>query len=232
MKGITRKGGSYLARLSVGAIRQRKTFNPKDYVTEEAAYEAAKVWLLAQQEAVREFATGKQSKYRIRDEVILTQELLKEYLHYDALTGVFTWLKSKANSVKVGNIAGCTDNNNYIVFSLFNKMYKAHRLAYMYMEGFLPVEGMLIDHIDRNASNNAWNNLRLSTYSQNLCNSVTKVGVSGIKGVTFLYKVGRWRGNVELAGKKLVKDFKTVEEAAAWVREAREQLHGEFTNHG
>ena len=230
MKGITRRADTYIARVQVGDIRRRRSFSTPEYNTIAEAYIAATEWLLQQQEDVRQYATG-MSKYRIREDIILTQELLKEHLHYNQDTGVFTWVKPIANSLQVGDLAGCYDGDGYRIISLYNKPYKAHRLAFLYMEGVLPPEDIDVDHIDRIASNNAWNNLRLATRSQNQFNSVTKTGISGIKGVTFI-PPNKWRGNVQVKGSVKAKLFFTIEEAANWVRETREELHEEFTNHG
>ena len=43
-------------------------------------------------------------------------------------------------------------------------IYRAHRLAFLYMKGYIP---KLIDHKDRNGLNNKWNNLREANKSTN-----------------------------------------------------------------
>ena len=76
----------------------------------------------------------------------LTQERLKELLHYDPETGYFTWKISPNNAVKVGSVAG-TSMNNYIRIIIDHKAYLAHRLAFLYMEGYFPEHE--VDHINR-----------------------------------------------------------------------------------
>ena len=34
----------------------------------------------------------------------ITQDRLKEYLHYNKYTGLFTWIKPTSNRVKIGHI--------------------------------------------------------------------------------------------------------------------------------
>lgn len=103
--------------------------------------------------------------------VMLTQEKLKELLHYNPQTGFFTWVKSKGRA-KAGSIAGCPDKDGYILIGINRKLYKAHRLAFIYMEGSEPSHD--VDHINRVTGDNRWSNLRHATRSQNNINRKCK----------------------------------------------------------
>lgn len=59
----------------------------------------------------------------------LTQSELKRQLHYDPDTGIFTRLISNCNSVKVGEIAGRANPYGYVIITVNNEGYRAHRLA-------------------------------------------------------------------------------------------------------
>jgi len=71
-------------------------------------------------------------------------------------------------------------------------MYKAHRLAWMYVHGYMPVEQ--IDHINRVRNDNRISNLRLASQKQNNENkSLGRNNTSGVTGVTFQKNHGKWR---------------------------------------
>jgi len=89
----------------------------------------------------------------------ITQEKLKEEMHYDPETGLFTWLISRAKRVKVGDIAGGKNNNGCILITLFGQRYLAHRLAFLYMTGSLPSDQIV--HINQAKDDNSWTNIRL-----------------------------------------------------------------------
>src|SRR6266704_128840 len=99
--------------------------------------------------------------------MMLTQQRLKELLSYDPLTGVFLWRVKRCNKMP-GDVAGCNKNRNYTVVYVEGKSYRAHRLAWFYMTGEWPAT--FLDHRDMNKHNNAWENLRLATKSQNQAN--------------------------------------------------------------
>lgn len=88
-----------------------------------------------------------------------------------------------------------------------------------------------IDHIDRNPSNNAWNNLRLATDQQNLTNKpVSPKNKLGVKGVrrSKRKRVG-YIATIKRDGKsRYLGCFKTIEEAKAAYDAAGQILHGEF----
>lgn len=111
----------------------------------------------------------------------LTQERLKELLHYDPDTGIFTWKVSLSRSVKVGFIVG-SFSGGYLVTSIYKKIYPLHRLAFLYMEGYFPEYE--VDHINRDTKDNRWGNLREVSHSCNMRNArISKSNTSGVVGV-------------------------------------------------
>ena len=112
---------------------------------------------------------------------MITQSELKKILHYNPLTGVFTWLVPLSNQVKVGDVAGTLDNKGYRRIG-FGRAYKrAHRLAWFYTHGEWPFDQ--IDHINRDRDDNRISNLRPANNQQNCRNrspSMNKFGVVGL----------------------------------------------------
>ena len=158
---------------------------------------------------------------------ILTADLLRETLHYDAETGVLTWLVSRGKAT-VGDVAGAVNSRGYLVVGLYGSLYVAHRLAWMWVYGKWPDSE--IDHINCNRSDNRLVNLREATVSQNRANSsLRKKSVSGFKGVDLYKPTGRWRARV--AYNKLQHNlgyFATAEEAHAAYLVAATKLHGKY----
>ena len=101
---------------------------------------------------------------------ILSQTRLRELLHYEPATGIFTRLvTTNTNNAKAGSVAGCLCPNGYITIGINGKEYLAHRLAYFYMTGDWPPA--MIDHRDTCRHNNVWANLRPATQAENMLNT-------------------------------------------------------------
>ncbi len=113
---------------------------------------------------------------------MLSQERLKELLHYDPETGVFTKLVSRTGRWPAGEVSGTTGPGRRQI-QLDGKIYRSHRLAFLYMTGRWPEHG--VDHIDGNNSNNSWENLREATQSINGKNCKrpyhSPLGVCGVR---------------------------------------------------
>ena len=113
---------------------------------------------------------------------MISQEKLKEVLHYDPDTGIFTWKVSTSNRVKVGDIAGTIQDTGYINISFNGRRYGAHRLAILYKDGYWP-EGT-VDHKDRIRYNNRYDNLREASNQCQMRNcGMNRKNKSGVKGV-------------------------------------------------
>lgn len=140
----------------------------------------------------------------------LTANRLREILHYNSETGVFTWIKAPKGR-KSGDIAG-TKCRGYIRIGIDKKLYAAHRLAWMYKNGIFPCGE--IDHINRNRSDNRFLNLRECTRSINCINKSHPVGCSGITGVYQVKKTGRWAAVIQTNGNRArLGTFLTKDEA-------------------
>ena len=166
-------------------------------------------------------------------------EVLKAYLHYDPISGVFTYKQTIGGRInkKIGDIAGTINKDGYRWISVAGSCEKASRLAWLYMTEKYPPAGLLVDHKNTITFDDSWDNLRLATTSQNMQNkSIDREHSTQIKGIS----TNRSGGNPPTytarltVNKKLVfcKNFKTIEEASVAIKEAREKYHGEFSNHG
>lgn len=90
----------------------------------------------------------------------ITQERLREVLHYDPLEGVFTWrLISKNCCASVGMIAGSRSPQGEVVIGVDGARYRATRLAFLYVTGEWP--NAYVAHLDGVNDNNRFANLRV-----------------------------------------------------------------------
>ena len=107
---------------------------------------------------------------------------IKEFLHYNPDTGVFTWLKSNSNNTKVGQVTGYNEAG-YLRIGVNKKLYRAHRLAWLYYYGEMPKD--CIDHINGITTDNRICNLRACTHAENMQNkkSAKKDSTHGFLGV-------------------------------------------------
>lgn len=169
----------------------------------------------------------------------LTQDRLKELLEYNPETGIFR-RKTSYGAHVAGNRAGTICSNGYRAITIANQAYKEHRLAFLYILGYIPKS---IDHINTDRADNRWINLREATYKENKQNvGLMKSNTSGIKGVNFVVRGGCecYRATIEIQGKCLSKTFNVkqyskegaMKLAIEWVKNKRIELHGEFANHG
>lgn len=145
-------------------------------------------------------------------DVILTQERLKELLHYNPHTGVFTRLSLKSCQKKY--VAGSVITNGYIQIGIDNKRILAHRLAFIYMG--VDMEDLRVDHIDGNKKNNRFSNLRLANFSQNAENKKrSKLGTkSGLMGACHHKQTDKYVSEITTNGvRQYLGIFDTAKEA-------------------
>ena len=144
---------------------------------------------------------------------MITQRRLKDVIHYDPETGVFTWLVDINPRALKGAEAGYV-LKGYRVITLDGKKMQAHRLAFLYMTGAFPTD--IADHINRNQLDNRWSNIRESDKSRNAINTKLYANnTSGFRGVNWHGLHKRWVAKLAVNGKrKFLGEHKTKEAAA------------------
>ena len=158
----------------------------------------------------------------------LNQELLHELFDYN--DGQLHWKVSPKIGVNVGDIAGHIEFRGYKVIKIMGKKYKAHRLVFLYHNGYIP---KVLDHIDNDRTNNRIENLRIATRGQNNQNAkIRKDNTSGVKGVFWNNRTQKWTAALQHNKQKWKKTFDTLEEAKIEIESVRMKLHKEFANHG
>jgi hypothetical protein len=157
-----------------------------------------------------------------------TQDELKALYLYNPETGHFTHLKSRGKG-RAGQTAGNVNANGYVEMRVMNRLFHAHRLAWLYMTGSFPEIPLTVDHINGVRTDNRWGNLRVANWNQQSWNAPAHHhNKSGLKGAWPCRQTGRWVSMLQDGKRRIwLGRFDTAEEAhRAWVKAATE-LRGE-----
>lgn len=163
----------------------------------------------------------------------LTAARLRELLHYDPETGIFTYALGilGRRRVEVGAVAGGLDNEGYRRHSLDNRFHRAHRLAWLYVHGVWPAGE--VDHINGIRDDNRIANLRdvpRLTNSENF-RKARRCNKTGLLGVTSPAKQDKkFTATITAKGvRKSLGRFDTAEEAHQCYLTAKREMHSGCT---
>lgn len=149
-------------------------------------------------------------------------DFVRHLLHYDPLTGVWTWMNPLPHSkMKRGDVAGRIMTSGHRQIRIATGFYYSSRLAWLYMTGEWPKDQ--IDHKNRIKDDDRWENLREATQSLNSFNRDWCEANGDMRGI--LAHGNQFR--VDIGGKYLGL-FKTLEEAKNVRDEALNTMAGPF----
>jgi hypothetical protein len=180
----------------------------------------------------------------------LTQDILKELIHYEPHTGHFYWkFRDKKwfdNPTGPGSASWnsryayaraftSNDKDGYKLGTIFTKGYRAHNIAWLYVYGSWP--NGIIDHINGKPWDNRIENLRDVTKIENDQNkSLARNNKSGIIGVDFWPSASppkQWVARISTGdGKRKFLGYFLTKEEAAESRAKAEIEYGYHENHG
>lgn len=109
-------------------------------------------------------------------------EYILEHTWVDFSTGDVYWTKS-APGRRVDKPIGCRDLNGYIKTSVACIACYCHQIVFLHFYGYWPE---MIDHDNRNRSDNRPENLIETNHSKNALNSkLWETNTTGVKGVSY-----------------------------------------------
>ena len=161
-----------------------------------------------------------------------TKESLETLLSYNPQTGDFFWKYCKGRKDRIGKLAGSVKGiNRYREIFVCGRLYKAHRLAFVFMEVEIPE---FVDHVNGCKSDNRWSNLRPASSADNVRNCwLRKDSTTKLKGTSYHKASGKYGAKIQVCGKRIwLGLYGTPEEAYVAYCEAAKKYHGEFANLG
>ena len=160
----------------------------------------------------------------------MTPTEARELFDYDPESGDLRWKTRAARCVTVGAKAGTLKRDGYVQVTVKKKCYQAHRVAWTVVHGIWP--GSDIDHMNGDRSDNRLANLRCVTREENMQNqrrAHRSNKSSGILGVHFYARTGRWKATIYVNGKNRFLGYHaTADEAATAYARAKEALHSGY----
>lgn len=155
----------------------------------------------------------------------LTAERLKELFSYDKNSGAFT-RRVSVSSAKSGSVAGAS-KDGYLVFNVDGKLYRAHRLAWLYVFGRWPKKHL--DHINGIRNDNRIANLREADNSLNMQNLKGPRSDNKVKllGVCWSKSNKKWIAQIKAPNKpnQYLGGFDDPHEAHAAYLDAKRRIH-------
>lgn len=157
----------------------------------------------------------------------LSAARLRELLHYDPLSGAFTW-RTSGKGRRPDSAAGSVSQHGYVKIGVDGAGQKyAHRLAWLYMTGEWPKYE--IDHIDGDRANNRFANLRdvkAFVNQQNKRKPQSNCD-SGVLGVSWVRSRKHWVAQIRIpgVGNRAIGTFRNKDAAAAAYLAAKRRLH-------
>ena len=125
----------------------------------------------------------------------ITYERVRELFGYRD-DGYLIWKVRTSNRVKIGNIAGCNDHCSYCLIGVDGKIYRSHRLIWLWHHGYMPEHGL--DHRNRVKGDNRVENLRETSDQCNVRNTGNyKHNKSGVKGISRKIN-GKWWAQIKV----------------------------------
>ncbi len=179
-----------------------------------------------------------------------SQEILKQLLDYDPITGQFKWkvrdISFFKDTKKTTATAGMNHFNSqfagkeaftcirtlpaghqYYCGRINYQNVLAHRVAWKWMTG---EDALVIDHDDRDGLNNKWNNLRNVNQGINCKNQkLYSNNTSGHVGVLWQKSSRKWKAQIS---HKVIGYFDDIESAIKAREEAQQSDTAYHPNHG
>lgn len=155
--------------------------------------------------------------------LMISQQQLKEQLHYDPESGKFTRLVAASNNVRVGDVAG-QKYDGYVRIQVLGVRRMAHCLAWFYMTGNYPTGE--IDHRNGIRDDNRWGNLREGDHFINQQNirRARSTSTTGKLGVS--RKKNKFQSSIRVNGKKMhLGTFATADLAHQAYLSAKRKYH-------
>ena len=174
--------------------------------------------------------------------------VLRDLILYDAQAGTFIWRPRRPehfgttaartpewscrwwNARFANQPAGCVDPSGYLIIRIHGTDYKAHRVAWVYMHDEEPDT---IDHENDDRVDNRLENLRNVDMTGNARNAKHRTdNISGITGVGFYPRTGRWRARINYEGKTMLLGYFDTQEEAISARQRAEKQYNYHERHG
>ena len=149
-------------------------------------------------------------------QIELTQKDLHKLFIYKH--GDLYWKNNMGNNrIKAGTLAGHIDSKNRRIIKYKKRVYKAHRLIWIYVYGYID-NTLYIDHINRKPYDNRIENLRLVTIQENSFNTDSK-------GYYYHKDVDKWRAAIFISGKIIHLGYFNTEGEAKYARMIGEEKY-------
>jgi len=153
-----------------------------------------------------------------------TQEEVQRLFSYSAIEGVLTRRTTVSSNAKIGDVVGWTNGDGYLCVRVNKTIYKVHQIVWLHVIGSWATG--VIDHINRDKTDNRISNLRDTTVQVNNINKgVRKDSKTGVPNVTWRERDKRYYVACRRDGKQnYVGSFKTLELAEAMALKFVEEI--------